>query len=121
MSLNRGKPPAEGLTVTQAKPKQLPSSVEGYEVIFSRKIKLREIIRVKRLPQVIGWRYFPEAKGQSPCVCLECDRGEYGIRKLLTRVEEAEAKGTTVKPIVCGREEDSFRRVERLRQQINSR
>lgn len=32
---------------------------EGYEVIVPRRIGKGEIHRVKSLPQVVGWRYFP--------------------------------------------------------------
>ena len=39
---------------------------EGWEVIIPRRIEAKEIHRTKRLPQVLGWRYFPEAKGKRP-------------------------------------------------------
>jgi hypothetical protein len=94
---------------------RLPSSPEGYEVVIPRRIEPSEIIRVKALPQVVGWRYYPRANGQPPCACLCCQRGQYGIRRLLRRVEEAEAGGRPTKADVSGREEDSFARVERLR------
>jgi hypothetical protein len=94
---------------------RLPSSPEGYEVVIPRRIEPSEIIRVKALPQVVGWRYFPRANGQPPCVCLCCQSGQYGIRRLLRRVEEAEAGGKPTRVDVSGREEDSFARVERLR------
>ncbi|HEX9936134.1 MAG TPA: hypothetical protein VGB15_03400 [Longimicrobium sp.] len=93
----------------------LPSSPEGYEVIVPRRIEPSEIIRVKALPQVVGWRYMPGANGKPPCTCLCCARGQYGIRKLLRRVEEAEANDAPSKVVMFGREDDSFRRVERLR------
>lgn len=95
--------------------RQLPSSPEGYEVVIPRRIEPGEIIRVKALPQVVGWRHRPGANGTPPCTCLCCARGEYGIRKLLRRVEEAEASDTPTKVVMFGREDDSFRRVERLR------
>jgi hypothetical protein len=97
--------------------RRLPSSPEGYEVIVPRRIEPSEIIRVKALPQVVGWRYMPGANGSRPCACLCCERGQYGIRKLLRRVEEAEASGERSKVTMFGREEDSFRRVERLARQ----
>jgi hypothetical protein len=97
--------------------RRLPSSPEGYEVIISRKIERSEIIRIKSLPQVVGWRYQPGANGQRPCACLCCQRGQYGVRKLLRAVEEAEASGKPTKVVVFGREDNSFRRIERLRQQ----
>jgi len=98
-----------------------PSSPEGYEVIVPRKVERSELLRVKALPQVVGWRYFPRANGQPPCVCLCCERGRYGVRKLLRAVEEAEAGGRPAKAILFGRGEDSFRRVARLRRQGRAR
>lgn len=95
---------------------RLPSSPEGYEVIVPRRIEPSEIIRVKSLPQVVGWRYMPGANGRPPCTCLCCSSGTYGIRKLLRRVEEAEAGGRPTKAVVFGRDDDSFRRVERMRE-----
>jgi hypothetical protein len=96
--------------------RRLPSSPEGYEVVIPHRVEPSEIIRVKALPQVAGWRHRPGANGTPPCTCLCCSRGEYGIRTLLRRVEEAEASGRPTKVVMFGREEDSFRRVERLRE-----
>jgi len=53
--------------------------IGGYEVIIPRKIVKDEILRVKSAPQVIGWRYWPESKGNEPW-CAK--RGEYGARKV---------------------------------------
>jgi hypothetical protein len=62
---------------------------EGWEVIIPRRIEAKEIHRTKSLPQVLGWRYFPKAKGKPPfCTCKYCTRGDYGARKLRTRLEE---------------------------------
>lgn len=49
-------------------------SAEGYEVFIPRKIAAREIHRTRRLPQVLGWRYSPGAKGRKPCGCPVCQR-----------------------------------------------
>ena len=95
--------------------RRLPASPEGYEVILPRRVEPSEIIRVKALPQVVGWRYQPRANGTRPCTCLCCARGQYGIGKMLRAVEEAEAGGKPTKISMFGREEDSFRRVERMR------
>ena len=84
-------------------------------MFIPRAVEPSEIIRVKVLPQVVGWRYMPGANGSRPCACLCCERGQYGIRKLLRGVEEAEARGEMPKATVFGRDDDSFRRVERLR------
>ena len=61
-------------------------SREGWEVIIPRRIEAGEVRRVKALPQVLGWRYFPGAKGRPPfCTCEYCTRGEYGARRLRAR------------------------------------
>lgn len=93
----------------------LPTSAEGYEVFIPRAIRPSEILRVNALPQVVGWRYRPGANGQPPCACICCERGQYGIRKLLGRVEEAEALGRPTRAVLLGRDAASDRRVERLR------
>jgi hypothetical protein len=38
----------------------------GLEVIVPRSIKASEIAAVRAVPQLVGWRYFPEAKGKPP-------------------------------------------------------
>jgi hypothetical protein len=76
-----------------------------------------EILRVKALPQVVGWRYRPGANGERPCTCICCERGVYGVRRLLRKVEEAEASDRPTRIIMFGREDDSYRRVERLRRE----
>jgi hypothetical protein len=35
----------------------------GLEVLVPRTIKPGELVRIRQIPQVVGWRYFPEAKG----------------------------------------------------------
>jgi hypothetical protein len=96
---------------------KVPASPEGYEVIVPRRIKPSELIRVRSLPQVVGWRYHPGANGTRPCTCFCCGgRGQYGVGRLLRRLEEAEATGKPTKIVIFGRGETSFRRVERLKQ-----
>jgi len=46
----------------------LPSA-EGYEILIPRRIDADEIHSIKSLPQVLGWRYYPTAKGRKPCGC----------------------------------------------------
>lgn len=59
----------------------------GWEVVIPRRIEANEIHKVRRLPQVIGWRFSPKAKGKRPfCTCKFCTRGEYGSRKLRKRL-----------------------------------
>jgi hypothetical protein len=60
-------------------------SPEGFEVVIPRKIEAREIHRIRRLPQVVGWRYFPRSHGRVPCGCDFCQRGLYDAGKLRER------------------------------------
>ncbi|MBL8756136.1 MAG: hypothetical protein JNK15_22775 [Planctomycetes bacterium] len=58
----------------------------GLECVVPRRIEANEIHRCRRLPQGIGWRYFPGAHGKRPsCVCDFCIRGKFGARKLPAR------------------------------------
>lgn len=60
---------------------------QGWEVIIPRRVDTREIHRVRALPQLVGWRYSPEAKGKPPfCTCKYCIRGEYGAQRLRERL-----------------------------------
>lgn len=56
--------------------------VDGFEVIIPRKISAREIHRVKALPQIVGWRYFPGSHERKPCACPYCQRGQYGGQRI---------------------------------------
>jgi hypothetical protein len=63
------------------------AAAQGWEVIIPRRIAPAEIHRIRSLPQVVGWRYYPTAKGKKPfCTCKFCTRGEYGARKLRQRL-----------------------------------
>jgi hypothetical protein len=59
----------------------------GWEVVVPRRIEASEVHKTRRLPQVIGWRFFPKAKGKPPfCTCKFCVRGDYGSAKLRKRI-----------------------------------
>src|SRR5437868_5261475 len=48
----------------------------GWEVVIPRRIEACEVHRIRSLPQVIGWRFHPGAKGKPPfCTCRFCTRG----------------------------------------------
>ncbi|HEX8263010.1 MAG TPA: hypothetical protein VF547_09065 [Allosphingosinicella sp.] len=98
-----------------ARGRVLPSSPEGFEVLIPRPIAPAEILRVKALPQVVGWRYRPGANGAAPSACLWAERGVWGIRRLERAVERAEAAGRPAPATLFTRDQASFRRVERLR------
>ena len=44
----------------------------GFEFIIPRPIRKDEIIRIRMIRQVIGWRYKPDAHGRKPCPCRVC-------------------------------------------------
>lgn len=54
----------------------------GYELILDRKITSGEIEKIRHLPQNIGWRYQPHAKGKPPCGCKFCQRGKVKSKKV---------------------------------------
>jgi hypothetical protein len=65
----------------------------GWEVVVPRRIEATEIHKTRRLPQVIGWRFFPKAKGKPPfCTCKFCSRGDYGSAKLRRRLGSPDDK-----------------------------
>ncbi|MFD6275304.1 HEAT repeat domain-containing protein [Streptomyces sp. NPDC060209] len=59
----------------------------GWEVFVPRAIRRGEVHRLRAAPQVVGWRYLPDAHGVRPCTCFGCRvRGGYGARRLLERL-----------------------------------
>ena len=65
---------------------------KGWEVVIPRRIEAGEIHRTRQLPQVIGWRFFPNAKGKPPfCACKFCTRGEFGASRLRERLATEDA------------------------------
>jgi hypothetical protein len=44
----------------------------GFEIIIPRPIRSDEILRIRMIEQVIGWRYKPDAHGKKPCPCRVC-------------------------------------------------
>jgi len=65
----------------------------GLQVLIPRKIEAKEIMRIYLPPQIVGWRYFPEAHGKPPfCGCDYCQRGMIKSRKIR---EDYSAKNQT--------------------------
>ncbi|MEV6320260.1 HEAT repeat domain-containing protein [Nocardia sp. NPDC051787] len=59
----------------------------GWEVFVPRAIRPREVHRIRPAPQVVGWRYQPDAHGVRPCTCFGCRvRGGYGARRMRERL-----------------------------------
>lgn len=82
---------------------KLPASPEGYQVMIQRPIAAREILKIRALPQLLGWRYSPGAHGKAPVISLPMERGAYGVTKLRKRVEDAERRGIPTNIRVFGR------------------
>ena len=67
---------------------------EGYEVLVPRKVESGEIHRVRHLPQVVGWRYIPDAHNRPFCGCVVCvPPGTIRARQKNEAWEENQAKG----------------------------
>jgi len=93
----------------------LPSSPEGFEVIVPRAIAPGEILRVKPLPQTVGWRYRPGANGTPPSACLWAERGSWGLRRLERAVEQAEAAGRKPRITLFSRDVSASRKARRIK------
>jgi len=59
---------------------------QGMEGIVLRRVGQCEILRVRSLPQILGWRYWPGAHGKRPFPCECCQKGQYGGRRLLEKL-----------------------------------
>jgi hypothetical protein len=59
----------------------------GWELILPRSVAADEIVNVRPVARVVGWRYFPGAHARKPCACRYCLRGEYNSRSILQRLE----------------------------------
>jgi hypothetical protein len=56
----------------------------GLEVVIPRKITAKEITRTYLAPRIMGWRYYPQAKGKKPfCHCKWCNRGEIRAQRII--------------------------------------
>jgi hypothetical protein len=64
------------------------SDRQGWQVVIAEAVEAKQIHRIRPLPQVIGWRYSPTAKGKPPfCGCAFCVRGQYGAKALRERYD----------------------------------
>ena len=60
----------------------------GYQVLIPRRIESKEIVRVRHLPQALGWRYYPESHGKTLCACPVClSPGEINSSKKRQRLQ----------------------------------
>lgn len=58
------------------------TEMNGVQVVIPRRIQASEIIRIRHLPQLVGWRHYPDAHGKRPWSCPCCQRDGYGSRKI---------------------------------------
>ncbi|HMZ80817.1 MAG TPA: hypothetical protein PLL06_14025 [Acidobacteriota bacterium] len=75
----------------------------GYQVLIQRAIRPKELHAIRTVRQVVGWRYRPGSNGTRPCVCMGCNRGQWGIQRLKRAAEKTEKRKQTAKTIVFGR------------------
>lgn len=61
---------------------------EGYEVLIPRKVEPTEIHDIKQLPQVLGWRYYPDSNGRKPCGCPYCTKGDIKSKRIRDAYEK---------------------------------
>lgn len=54
--------------------------LEGFEVIIPRKIASAEIEKIHSLPKVMGWRYYPEAKGKKTVRVPVLHKGRHQLK-----------------------------------------
>ncbi|MBU1078282.1 MAG: HEAT repeat domain-containing protein [Spirochaetes bacterium] len=59
------------------------SDASGYQVIIPRKVLKKEIVKIKYISQVTGWRYYPGSHGRKKsCLCPACiPRGSINAQK----------------------------------------
>lgn len=79
---HRQVPLGESIGILRSLPDPL-----GFEMFVERKIEPGEILKIRHLPQKIGWRYKPRVHGTKPCACSACQRGRYGGRKIRERYD----------------------------------
>jgi hypothetical protein len=58
------------------------TTMTGVQVLIPRRIIPKEILRIRSLPQLVGWRHYPDAHGKRPWACECCQKGQYGSRKI---------------------------------------
>jgi hypothetical protein len=85
-----GKEPVETTAAAATQIFMEHQSGLGLQVLIPRKILPNEIMRVYEPPQIVGWRYYPEAHGRKPCGCPACQRGDIKSRKLREAYERAD-------------------------------
>jgi hypothetical protein len=65
------------------------TTMNGVEIVAPRRIAPKEIVGVRTLPQLVGWRHYPDAHGKRPWACPCCQRDAYGSRKIREKYGDA--------------------------------
>jgi hypothetical protein len=82
--------PKEAMPAAEAAARLREQGTLGYEVIIPRSISATEVEAIRRLPQKLGWRYFPGAHERGVfCWCVGCQRGNYKSRRQRVAFETA--------------------------------
>lgn len=68
------------------------SDPEGYEVIVPRSTGRAELHRVRSVPQMLGWRFFPHSHQHRPCFCRWCLRGDIKAQRQWKRAAQSLTK-----------------------------
>jgi len=89
LTFGRFKVKPEVMTAVEAVAAALSEPTAGFEIVISRRIRPPEIKRIKAMPQVTGWRYYPEAKGRAP---FHVPQGQYGAARWRKAIKAREAK-----------------------------
>lgn len=77
---NEGK---QVMTASEAAALLQRSRLLGFETLIPQSIEARAIHAIRRLPQTVGWRYFPGAHERGVfCGCQSCQRGSFNSRKI---------------------------------------
>jgi hypothetical protein len=75
------------MTATEAAARLRNERLLGFEVIIPKSILASNISAIRPIPHV-GWRFFPEAKGNPPrCLCKYCNRGEIRNKRMRERLD----------------------------------
>ena len=76
------------ITAAEASAELARERILGYEVILPRSVPRTEIHRIRPIPQVSGWRYFPDAHERGIfCGCKFCMRGQIKSRAIREQYE----------------------------------
>jgi hypothetical protein len=67
------------------------TTMTGVQVLIPRRIIPKEIFRIRNLPQLVGWRHYPDAHGKRPWACECCQKGAYGSRRIREKYADTTA------------------------------